>query len=46
MHFTLDGADRTRQEFEANGQPIHSAGREQGVVVIRDVTDRTRAEVS
>jgi two-component system CheB/CheR fusion protein len=42
MTFTLPGADGARRWFEATGQPIQSAGVDQGsVVVIRDITDRS-----
>jgi PAS domain-containing protein len=42
MTFTLPGPDGTRRRFEATGQPIQSAEAGQGgVVVIRDVTDRS-----
>src|SRR5579884_4171369 len=38
MEFTMTSADGTRCYFEAVGQPI---GQEGGVVVIRDITDRS-----
>jgi hypothetical protein len=42
MTFTRPGLDGTRRRFEATGQPIQSAEAGQGgVVVIRDVTDRS-----
>jgi two-component system CheB/CheR fusion protein len=42
MTFTLPGPDGTRRRFEATGQPIQSEEAAQGgVVVIRDVTDRS-----
>jgi two-component system CheB/CheR fusion protein len=42
LTFTLPGADGTRRWFEAMGQPIQSAGADQGgLVVIRDITDRS-----
>jgi len=43
MEFTAPAADGTRRWFEANGRPLSSRveGSEQGVVVIRDVTERS-----
>jgi two-component system CheB/CheR fusion protein len=42
LTFTLPRPDGTRRRFEATGQPIPSAEAGQGgVVVIRDVTDRS-----
>jgi two-component system, chemotaxis family, CheB/CheR fusion protein len=42
MEFTLTRDDGTRRWFEANGQPItHSEGERGGVLVIRDITERS-----
>jgi two-component system, chemotaxis family, CheB/CheR fusion protein len=43
MEFTLIDGQRARRWFEANGQPIGSAdgGQQGGVVVIRDITERS-----
>jgi two-component system CheB/CheR fusion protein len=39
--FTTAGADGNPRWFEANGQPIQTDGGRGGVVVIRDITDRS-----
>jgi two-component system CheB/CheR fusion protein len=39
--FTCAGADGSRQWFEASGRPIRMDGLSGGVVVIRDVSDRS-----
>jgi two-component system, chemotaxis family, CheB/CheR fusion protein len=39
--FTLPGEGTDRRWFEAKGQPTSSNSRESGVVVIRDITDRS-----
>ncbi|HEV8636653.1 MAG TPA: chemotaxis protein CheB [Chloroflexota bacterium] len=39
--FTLTAPDGSRRWFEANGQPIRSSGPEVGVVVVRDITERS-----
>src|SRR5205085_3923804 len=41
MTFTLPGLDGARRWFEATGQPIQSEEAGQGVVVIRDITERS-----
>jgi two-component system CheB/CheR fusion protein len=43
IEFTALAADGTRRWFEANGRPLssHLEGGERGVVVIRDVTERS-----
>jgi two-component system CheB/CheR fusion protein len=42
QHFTIPGENGNRRWFEATGQPIQiDTGREGGVVVIRDVSDRS-----
>ena len=43
--FSVAGGDGARRWFEANGQPLHTDdGAARGVVVIRDITARRRAE--
>ena len=39
LEFTIDAADGSRRWFEATGRPL--AGEQAGVLVIRDITDRT-----
>jgi two-component system CheB/CheR fusion protein len=41
MQFTLTAAEGGRRWFEANGQPLASSDPEVGVVVIRDITERS-----
>lgn len=41
LHFVTRDADGSRRWFEASGRPIGSRGDEGGVVVIRDITDRS-----
>jgi two-component system CheB/CheR fusion protein len=41
MSFTVPGADGSRRWFEATGQPIRFEGVTGGVVVIRDVSERS-----
>jgi len=41
MQFTTAGADGNPRWFEANGQPIQTDGERGGVIVIRDITDRS-----
>jgi two-component system, chemotaxis family, CheB/CheR fusion protein len=41
MQFTVTAADGTRRWFEANGQPLSSATERSGVLVIRDITERS-----
>jgi two-component system CheB/CheR fusion protein len=41
MPFTVVTVDGTRRWFEARGQPIRADGHEGGVVVIRDISERS-----
>jgi two-component system, chemotaxis family, CheB/CheR fusion protein len=41
MQFTSSDQDGTRRWFEANGQPIRQDGQKAGVLVIRDITERS-----
>jgi two-component system CheB/CheR fusion protein len=41
MQFTVTAPDGTRRWFEANGQPLSSATERSGVLVIRDITERS-----
>jgi two-component system, chemotaxis family, CheB/CheR fusion protein len=41
MQFTTSAPDGTRRWFEANGQPLASASERSGVLVIRDITERS-----
>jgi two-component system CheB/CheR fusion protein len=41
MQFTVSGLDGTRRWYEARGQPIQVVGAEGGVVVIRDISERS-----
>jgi two-component system CheB/CheR fusion protein len=41
MQFTTTASDGTRRWFEANGQPISSNSERSGVLVIRDITERS-----
>ncbi len=41
MTFMVVGAEGARRWLEARGQPIQGAGREGGIVVIRDISERS-----
>jgi two-component system, chemotaxis family, CheB/CheR fusion protein len=41
MPFIISGADGARRWFEANARPIEHDGQQGGVLVIRDITDRS-----
>lgn len=41
MEFTLVTPDGVRRWFEANGQPIHSEANHGGVIMIRDISERS-----
>lgn len=41
MQFSIQAPDGTRREFDAIGQPVPGDGQEHGVVVIRDITERS-----
>lgn len=43
LQFVVPAADGSRRWFEANGQPLrsHAEGAERGVIVIREVTERS-----
>jgi two-component system CheB/CheR fusion protein len=45
MPFTIARADGARQWFEASGQPIRVDGLGGGVIVVRDVSDRSLREL-
>jgi two-component system, chemotaxis family, CheB/CheR fusion protein len=39
--FTMTASDKTRRWFEAFGQPLSGGDEQRGVIVIRDITDRS-----
>ncbi len=45
MEFTISARDGTRRQFEANGRPIRDEPRRGGIVIIRDITERSLARM-